>query len=141
MLQIANVAYKQMERPDRDQTKTKEAVQKYKEMLAAYPKSQYVPEAEKHLQEALDRLARHEFIIAKFYIKRGDANAAVARLNNLIGEYPNYNERDGVFFNMAAALDMLGRKAEARLYYERVIAEFPNSEFAGRAKQKLANKA
>jgi TolA-binding protein len=31
----------------------------------------------------------------------------------------------------------MGRKAEARLYYERVISEFPKSEYADKAKKKL----
>ena len=35
MLQIANVSFEQMEKPDRDQTKTKEAVQKPVEALLA----------------------------------------------------------------------------------------------------------
>jgi outer membrane protein assembly factor BamD (BamD/ComL family) len=31
----------------------------------------------------------------------------------------------------------MGRKPEARLYFERVLAEFPKSEYAERAKRKL----
>ena len=57
MLQIAMVSYKQMEKPDRDQQKTHEAVEKYNDMLRTYPKSALRPDAEKRLQEALDRLA------------------------------------------------------------------------------------
>jgi outer membrane protein assembly factor BamD len=137
MLQIANVSQKQMERSDRDQTKTREAVQKYREMLTAYPNSKYREEAEKRMNEALDRLARHERQVATFYMRRGNYEAAVARLNAIVDQYPNYNERDGTFFDLATALQKLGRKGEARLYYERVVAEFPKSEYAGKAKQKL----
>src|SRR5687768_487160 len=45
MLQIAMVAHKQMERPDRDQQKTKEAVEKFNDMLKAYPRSALRPQA------------------------------------------------------------------------------------------------
>jgi len=31
----------------------------------------------------------------------------------------------------------MGRKAEARLYFERVISEFPKSEYAQKAKKQL----
>lgn len=137
MLQIANVSYKQMERPDRDQTKTKEAVQKYHEMITAYPNSKYRAEADKKLNDAIDRLARHEHIVARFYMKRGNYDAAVGRLNAIVDDYPNYSERDAVFFDLGTSLARLGRKGEARLYYERVVAEFPKSEYATRAKQKL----
>ncbi|HXG59429.1 MAG TPA: outer membrane protein assembly factor BamD, partial [Thermoanaerobaculia bacterium] len=137
MLQIAMVAYKQMERPDRDQQKTREAVEKFNDMLAAYPRSPLRAEAEKRRQEALDRLAKHEHLVARFYMKRGSWQAAVQRLNYLIDEYPNFNERDVAFYDLGVALDHLGRRGEARLYFERVITEFPKSEWAEKAKKKL----
>ncbi len=137
MLQIAMVSYRQMERPDRDQQKTKEAVDKFNEMLRSYPRSPLRPEAEKHLQEALDRLARHELVVARFYIKRGSSLAAIQRLNFAVDAYPNFSERDALFFDLANALAMAGRNGEARLYYERVLTEFPSSEFAARSKRKL----
>ena len=142
MLQIANVSFEQMERPDRDQTKTKEAVTKFQEMIAAYPKSQYRAEAEEKLNKAKDRLAQHELIIAHFYMKRRNFGPAVTRLNGIVDNFPAYAERDQVFYDLGTALNALGRSGEARLYFERVVAEFPKSEFAGKAKEKLQdNKA
>ena len=137
MLQIAMVGYKQMERPDRDQQKTREAVEKFNDMIKAFPNSALRPEAEKRLQDALDRLAKHEHIIARFYIKRGSYQAAILRLNGLVDAYPNYRERDAVFYDLGTALAGLGRKAEARLYFERVISEFPKSDYADKAKRRL----
>jgi outer membrane protein assembly factor BamD len=137
MLQIANVSYKQMERPDRDQAKTREAIQKFREMIAAYPRSEHREEADKKLNEALDRLARHEHIVAQFYMKRRNWDAAIARLNGIVETYPNYSGRDATFFDLGSALSQAGRKGEARLYFERVISEFPESEFARAAKERL----
>jgi outer membrane protein assembly factor BamD len=126
-----------MERPDRDQQKTREAVEKFNEMLRAYPRSALRPEAEKRLNEALDRLAKHEHIVAKFYAKRGSHTAAVQRLNHLIDTYPNFTERDAAFFDLGNSLARLGRDGEARLYFERVVTEFPKSDYAERAKRRL----
>lgn len=137
MLQIANVAFKQMEKPDRDQQKTREAIDKFNEMIRTFPRSSLRPEAEKYLGEALDRLARHEHLVARFYIKRKSWAAAVQRLNFLVEQYPNYHDRDAVFYDLATALDRLGRTGEARLYYERVVSEFPKSDYAGKAKRRL----
>ncbi|HEX9982535.1 MAG TPA: outer membrane protein assembly factor BamD [Thermoanaerobaculia bacterium] len=139
MLQIAMVSYKQMERPDRDQQKTREAVEKFQDMLRTYPRSALRPEAEKRLQEAMDRMARHEHIVARFYIKRRSYTAAVQRLNYLIDTYPAYAERDGAFFDLGSALAELGRSGEARLYFERVVSEFPESDYADRAKRRLGD--
>jgi outer membrane protein assembly factor BamD len=137
MLQIAMVSYEQMERPDRDQQKTREAVEKFNDMLRAHPRSPLRAEAEAKLQGALDRLAKHEHVIARFYMKRGSYTAAVQRLNYLIDTYRNYNERDAVFYDLGNALSRLGRNGEARLYFERVLSEFPQSDYADRAKRKL----
>ncbi len=137
MLQIAMVSYKQMEKPDRDQQKTREAVEKFNDMIHTFPKSALRPEAEKRLQDALDRLAKHEQIVARFYMKRGDYNAAILRLNYLVDNYPNFRERDAVFYDLGNSLAGIGRKAEARLYFERVISEFPKSEYADKAKKRL----
>jgi len=137
MLQIANVSYKQMERPDRDQAKTREAIQKFKEMIDAYPQSEHRAIADEKMNNALGRLAKHEHLVAKFYMTRGNWDAAIARLNLVVDQYPNYEERDSTFFDLASALASAGRKGEARLYFERVISEFPKSEFADRAREKI----
>lgn len=141
MLRIAMCAYKQMEKPDRDQQKTREAVEKFDDMLKSFPKSALRAEAEGKRQDALDRLAKHEHLVARFYIKRGSDKAALQRLNYLVDTYPNYNDRPGVFFDLGNALSNLGRHGEARLYFERIVAEFPQSEYADRARRKLAEPA
>jgi outer membrane protein assembly factor BamD len=137
MLRIAMSSYKQMEKPDRDQQRTREALQKFDDMLRTYPNSPMRAEAETKRQEVLDRLAKHEHIVARFYMKRGSWPAAVQRLNFLIDTYPNYNERDAAFFDLGTALHKLGRNGEARLYFERVVSEFPKSEYAERARRHL----
>ena len=137
MLQIAMVSYKQMERPDRDQQRTREAVEKFNDMLRTFPRSALRPEAEKHLQEATDRLARHDHVVARYYAKRKSWTAAIQRLNFVIDTYPGYTDRDAAFFDLGYALEKLGRNGEARLYFERVVSEFPQSDYADRAKRRL----
>ncbi|HEX6158584.1 MAG TPA: outer membrane protein assembly factor BamD [Thermoanaerobaculia bacterium] len=137
MLQIAMSSFEQMEKPDRDQAKTREAVEKFDDMLKAYPQSKLRPQAEEKRNEAIDRLAKHEHIVAKFYQKRGSHLSAVQRLNYLVDTYPNYSDRAGVFFDLAHSLNLLGRAGEARLYFERVVSEFPQSDYAERAKRRL----
>ena len=137
MLRIALVSFREMEGPERDQTKTREAVLKLREMIALYPDSDYRPEAEDKLREALDRLAKSEHLVARFYMKREKWDASVSRLNFLLENYPDYTDRDEAFYDLAVSLDGLGRDGEARLWLERIISEFPSSETAGKAKEKL----
>ena len=139
MLRIAMCSFKQMERPDRDQQKTKEALEKFNDLLRTYPNSPLRAEGEARKQDVLNRLARHEHLVARFYMKRGSWNAAVQRLNFLIDTYANYGERDAAFFDLGSALNALGRKGEARLYFERVLSEYPKSEYADRARRRLSD--
>lgn len=139
MLRIAMCSFKQMERPDRDQAKTREALEKFDDMLRAHPKSALRPEAEARRQDTLNRLARHEHMVARFYIKRGSHASAVQRLNYLIDTYANYDDRAGAFYDLGTALTHLGRHGEARLYFERVLTEFPDSEYAQSAKRRLGD--
>jgi outer membrane protein assembly factor BamD len=137
MLRIGMCSFKQMERPDRDQQKTREAVEKLNDMLRAHPNSPLKAEAEARRQDALDRLARHEHLVARYYMKRGSNTSAVQRLNFLIDTYANYNDRAGAFYDLGNALSHLGRDGEARLYFERVLTEFPKSDYAEPAKRRL----
>lgn len=136
-LQIANVAFLQMEKPDRDQTRTREAIQKYKEMLTLYPASPYRPEAETNLRKAYDNLGQHEQSVARFYMKRSDYVAALPRLEGVLRDYPEYSKRADLFYDLGVTLAGLGRAPEARLYLERVITEFPDAEAAGESKKML----
>ena len=138
-LRIAMCSYKQMEKPDRDQQKTREALEKFDDMLRVYPNSPLRDEAQARRSEVLDRLARHEHIVARFYMKRGSWLSAVQRLNYLVDTYPNYAQRDGVFYDLGHALTKLGRSGEARLYFERVVSEFPKSDYADEAKRRLSD--
>src|SRR5688572_18344978 len=137
MLRIAMCSFRQMEKPDRDQQKTREALEKFEDMIKTFPKSPLRAEAEAKRQEVLDRLAKHEHMVARYYIKRGSYTSALQRLNYLVDTFPNYNDRAGAFYDLGTALSAMGRNGEARLYFERIVAEFPQSEYADRAKRRL----
>jgi outer membrane protein assembly factor BamD len=137
MLQIAMCSYEQMEKPDRDQQKTREALDKFNDMINTFPRSPLAAEATKRRRDVLDRMAKHDHIVARYYIKRHSWTAAVSRLNSIVEKYPDYVDRAAVFYDLGTSLSGLGRNAEARLYYERVISEFPKSDYADRAKRRL----
>src|SRR5437016_3379237 len=96
LLQIAMCSFEQMEKPDRDQQKTREALEKFNDMITSYPRSPLRAEGEKRRHEVLDHLARHDHIVARYYMKRRSWNAAVQRLNSVVEKYPDYADRAGV---------------------------------------------
>ena len=105
-LKIANMHYKQMEKPDRDYTHAMRAEDEYRQLIQQFPDSKLVPEAKQHLREVQEVLAERQYRIGRFYFLRESYPAAIARLKTLTDSYPLYSQADD-------ALMMLGRSYEA----------------------------
>jgi outer membrane protein assembly factor BamD len=81
-----------------------------------------------------DLLAEHEFAVGYFYMRKGAPAAALSRFTDLEQRYPEYGGRDKLFFYSARVLERLGRSEEAGRYYSKLVSEFPDSEYARKAK-------
>jgi outer membrane protein assembly factor BamD len=127
---------KEHEKPDRDQTSTREAIEQYRVLIQEYPNSNYVTVARERIRRLTDSLADHEFGVGYFYIRKGAPGAALGRFTSIEQRYPDYGARDKLFFYEAEALKRLGRQEEAARYYARVVEEFPASQYAKMARSR-----
>ena len=93
-MKIANIHYKEMEKPDRDYTHAKRAEEEYRQLILQYPDSKLVPEAKERLLQVQEVLAEREFLIGHFYFVRESWPAAIARLKTLVDTYPLYSDAD-----------------------------------------------
>lgn len=118
-----------MEKPDRDQTVTRKAVDSYQELIRLYPTSEYAAQAQEQMNVVLDNLAEHEFFIGQFYMRYGAPRAAVERFDFLLGTYPKYKARDRVIYNLGVAYQSSHQPEEARKAFDRLRSEFPQSPF------------
>src|SRR5437660_11672216 len=59
-LKIANMHYKQMEKPDRDYTHAMRAEDEYRQLIQQFPDSKLLPEAKQHLREVQEVLAERQ---------------------------------------------------------------------------------
>jgi outer membrane protein assembly factor BamD len=123
-LKVANIHYKQMEKPDRDFTHAKRAEEAYRTLIQNYPDSKLVPDAKQRLREVQEVLAEREYRIGRFYLLRESWAAAIARLKSLTDSYPLYSKADD-------ALMMLGGA------YEREIDTIRASKFEETTKGKM----
>lgn len=128
-LKVANIHYKQMEKPDRDYAQAEHAAEEYKTLIQTYPDSPLVSEAKQRLREVEEVLAERQYRIANFYDLRGNMAAAQARLESLIDSYPLYSRVDQALFDLgslyekeAAAVGRQTRIPDARR--EKMVAEF-----------------
>jgi outer membrane protein assembly factor BamD len=109
-LKIANIHYREMEKPDRDFTHAMRAEEEYRQLMIQFPDSKLVPEAKKRLLEVQEVLAEREFRIGKFYFMRESWNAAIARLQSLVDAYPLYSQADEALYMLGSAHE---RQADA----------------------------
>ena len=128
-LQIANALFERMERPDRDQTATEQALEAYEELLRLYPASEYAEEARARIREVKANLAEHEFLVGRFYYRFGLPRAAIERFEYLLEEYPDYPERDKVIYHLGLAHQRADQTEEAHQAFERLRREYPDSRF------------
>ncbi len=75
-------------RAGRDQSSTEQALSLLREFERRYPDSKHKELATTLVEEARDRLARRELIIARFYEKRAAWGAAGRRAEHLLTTYP-----------------------------------------------------
>ena len=131
---------KEHEKPDRDQTATREAIDQYRSLIREFPDSGYAGAARERVRQLTDLLAEHDFGIGYFYLRKGSTVAALSRFTVIEQRFPEYGAKAKLFYYEGVALDRLGRKDEARRYFERIVEEFPQSEYAKKAKSRAGAK-
>ncbi len=128
--------YKQMRSSQRDQTETKAAVQELETFVERYPHSTLMDDAKAKLRESKDRLSLHEYEVGVFYFRQRWYPGAIDRLKGLLKADPGFTTRDGAYYYLAESLVKLRLNAEALPLYEKLIAEFEQSEFLEKAKER-----
>jgi outer membrane protein assembly factor BamD len=123
---------------EKDQRVVREAVKSLEEFLAAFPKSKYVPEAEKTLALARARLAEHEWYAAEFYASRQKWAGAAGRLETLLKLYPESPREVEAMFRLAAAYEKMGERFRAQQTLQRLIAVHPDDPRRAEAERLLA---
>jgi outer membrane protein assembly factor BamD len=75
-------------------------------------------------------LARSEFVVAAFYQKSRKAyRAAIPRFENILKNYPDFEQTDETLLRLGQCLALSGRSAEATPVLARLLDEFPESPF------------
>ena len=108
-MRVGDIYFKQMDKPDRDYTKTKQAEQEYRLMLQQFPDSPLVPQAKQRLREVEETLANRETSIADFYASHNNFAASVARYQTVADTYPLYSHMDEVLIGLG---DMYAQQAK-----------------------------
>lgn len=88
IFQQAMSYYLLMDSPDRDQTASRKVIELSERLLKQYPDSPYVFQSRRMIQEARERLAESEIVVATWYLRTGQYPQAVGRLETVLDLYP-----------------------------------------------------
>lgn len=129
--------FRQMRAPQRDQSETRDTIRELEKFVARYPNSELMPEVKQKLREAKDRLSEADYEVGVFYYRQRWFPGSIDRLSTLIKSDPEFTGRDGAYFYLGESLLKLERPAEALPYYEKLVAEFKESEHLEEARKRI----
>lgn len=143
MLKVAEAEMRQMGLANRDITHARKAEQRLKVLLQQYPQTSLRPIVEDRLRETQESLAMHSYQIGDFYGdrykgKKGGLKGAQSRYKEVIDKYPNFSLRDAVLFKLAFTYQQEEEPDEAAKYYQDLLRNFPDSDYAEKAKEQLS---
>jgi outer membrane protein assembly factor BamD len=142
-LKVAEAEMRQMGLSDRDISHAKKAEQRLKVLLQQYPKSPLRPTVEARLAEVQENLAMHNLQIARFYYDvkyatgKGGLKGSQSRLKEIVDRYPCFSFNDEVFYRLATTYQAEEEPDEAARFYQKLVQEFPDSEFNQKAREQL----
>lgn len=142
MLKMAEAEMRQMGLYDRQVPNARKAEQRLKALLQQFPNTTLRPKVEADLSQVQENLAMHELVVARFYQSRyehgeGGLKGAQNRLNEIITKYPTNCEMDEVLFRQGYLYIQVEEPDEAAKYFTRVARDYPNGDYAERAKEEL----
>lgn len=142
-LKVAEAEMRQMGLSDRDISHARKAEQRLKVLLQQYPKSPLRATVEARLQQVQENLAMHNLQIARFYYDvkystgKGGLKGSQSRLKEIVDKYPCFSYNDEVFYRLASTYQAEEEPDEAARYYQKLVQEFPESEFNEKAREQL----
>lgn len=138
--QIAAAYHKQINKADRDQQPTLEAVTELKKLMELYRNSLYAEKGQELLSDCYNRLANHEMDVGAFYLKsRKACRGAIARFKNILEKYPTFSRSDEVYFQLGQSYVLCRSPLEAMPYYQQLIDNYPQSSLKNEAEAILAS--
>lgn len=121
--------YEQISDVARDQEMTKQAMEALDALILRFPESQYARDAKLKRDLTLDHLAGKEMEIGRYYLNRGQVNAAINRFRTVIKEYQTTTHTPEALHRLVESYMMLGLKAEATRVAAVLGHNYPGSKW------------
>ncbi|NGZ07553.1 MAG: outer membrane protein assembly factor BamD [Magnetococcales bacterium] len=115
----------------RDQSRTREAVSAFRELMTRFPQSDYAWEAQRMLKLCVNRMAEQEMVVGRFYLDREEYIAAIQRFSQVVNntEFQSTPFVEEALFSLVLASQRLGLLEEARNHAAVLGHNFPKGGF------------
>jgi outer membrane protein assembly factor BamD len=142
MLKMAEAEMRQMGLSNRDVTRARKAEQRLKAVLQQFPNTPLRKDVEQRLFEVQENLGMHSLQIARFYRDRfyrgvGGLKGAQSRAREILEKYPRFTYMDEVLYMLGDLYVQEEEPDEAAKYFQMLARDWPNSEYADKAKEEL----
>lgn len=143
-LKIGEVEMRRMGLADRDISPARKAEQRLKACVQQFPKSTLLPAINKRLREVQEQLADHDKDVGdqyfnRYYQKRAsNLKGAQGRYREIVEKYPDYSKMAEVLYRYGVTYLEEEEPDEASKYFQQLVRTHPNSDYADKAKEKLA---
>jgi outer membrane protein assembly factor BamD len=122
---------------EKDQSSTEDAANELKSFLDKYPASTYRDDAKKILNKVGQRLADHEWYVARYYWDRGKPMGTVLRLRRLLERYRGVGYDEEALWLLGRAYVAVDMRDRAKNTWQELVDKFPQSKRAGEARSAL----
>ena len=138
-LKICDIHYEQMLKPDRDSTHAMKADQECRKALMQWPNSVFADETRQRLRDVQEIIAEGEFRVGAFYTQKGSYRSGVNRLQAVTDHYPLFSKNDDALWTLGNTYERMGENFQPQSVtaYQRILREYPLSEWADDARAKL----
>lgn len=118
---------------DTDQTPVKNALITFESYVRLYPAGEHLAEVKEKIGESRDKQLQYEIYVGKFYLKTGKYTAAIGRFEEALKAFSGLSRLDEVLYYLGRAYQKASQQPKALEVFERLVKEFPASQFAGDA--------
>ena len=122
---------------ERDLAAVNDALVTITQFLGDYPRSPYSSDLRYMRAVVVGLLARHELYVARFYLGRGNFDAAILRCEHALKAFEHSGLEPEALVLLGEIYMKQKERQKAQKSFERVIAEYPASPFVDAARRFL----
>ena len=136
--QIGMCYFKQLRKPERDQSNTFTAIKAFEGVLEQYPGTAEAEAAKKKINLCRQNLASHYFQIGYYNYVMKSYVGAIARFKQLMDEYPDFSKNDKLFFFTGKTYLAIQDLDSALSFFQRLVGSYAKSKYNQKSKRLIA---